>query len=218
MLTDVVELLRTVATSPWAYALLFAVALLDAFFPLVPSETAVITAGVFAVTGEPSLAGVIAVAALGAFAGDHVAYALGRTSGGRLARRRRFPRDALGRHGGTILITARFIPGGRTATTVAMGAMRYPRRAFAGFDAIAVVCWATYAALLGYLGGNTFEDDPLRGVLLGLAAGLGVSVLISAGRYIIRRAKRDPAPVPRRTVRYGQDLRANRRSAHVMDR
>jgi membrane-associated protein len=203
VLTDVVDLLRDAAASPWVYAIIFAVALADAFFPAVPSETAVITAGVFAVTGEPSLAGVIAVAAAGAFAGDHVSYFLGRASGGRLARRRRFPRQAIARHGATILITARFVPGGRTATTAAMGAVRYPPRAFAGYDAIAAVCWATYAALLGYVGGSTFADDPLRGVLVGLAAGLVVTILF---------------PVVRRTVGYGQGLRLDRRGAHVVDR
>jgi membrane-associated protein len=218
VLTDVVDLLRDAATSPWVYAILFAVALLDAFFPVVPSETAVITAGVFAVTGDPSLAGVIAVAAAGAFAGDHVSYVLGRASGGRLRRRRRFPRRTIARHGATMLIAARFVPGGRTATTLLMGAGRYPRRAFAGYDAIAVVAWATYAAMLGFLGGNTFADDPLRGVLVGFAAGLVVSLLLWLGRYMLQRVHRDPAPLPRRTVEYGQSLRLDRRGAHVVDR
>jgi membrane-associated protein len=203
VLTDVVDLLRNAAASPWVYAILFAVALADAFFPAVPSETAVITAGVFAASGEPVLVGVIAVAAAGAFAGDHVSYHLGRASGGRLASRRRFPRDALARHGPTILIGARFVPGGRTATTLALGSMRFPKRTFAIYDAIAVLCWAMYAALLGYIGGGTFEDDPLRGVLLGLAAGLIVTILF---------------PIVRRTVGYGQGLRLDRRGAHVVDR
>jgi membrane-associated protein len=203
VLTDVVELLREWASSPWIYAALFTVTLLDAFLPVVPSETAVITAGVFAATGESWLAGVIAVAAAGAFAGDHVSYLLGRMSGGRLARRRRFPRDAIARHGATILIGARFVPGGRTATTLALGAMRFPKRTFTTYDAIAALCWAIYAALLGYVGGSTFEDDPLRGVLVGLAAGLAVTILL---------------PMARRTFRYGQDLRLDRRGAHVVDR
>ena len=35
-----------VSGSRWSYAAIFAVSLLDAFFPIVPSETAVITGGV----------------------------------------------------------------------------------------------------------------------------------------------------------------------------
>src|SRR5690606_2766908 len=67
--------------SPWIYVAIFLVAALDAFFPAVPSETLVVTAGVFAASGQPSIAMVIAVAALGAFLGDHVSYAIGRFVG-----------------------------------------------------------------------------------------------------------------------------------------
>ena len=45
--------------SPWIFAALFAFAALDAFFPIVPSESLVITAGVFAASGEPNLVGII---------------------------------------------------------------------------------------------------------------------------------------------------------------
>jgi membrane protein DedA with SNARE-associated domain len=56
-------------SSPWVYLVLFGFAAIDAFFPVVPSESLVITAGVYAAAGEPNLAGVVAVAALGASAG-----------------------------------------------------------------------------------------------------------------------------------------------------
>jgi membrane-associated protein len=62
-------------SSWWIYAALFGFAALDGFFPAIPSETLVVTAGVFAATGKPNLYG--AIAALGAFVGDHVSYALG---------------------------------------------------------------------------------------------------------------------------------------------
>ena len=68
--------------SPWVLLALFAVAAIDGFFPLVPSESLVVTAGVFAAcTGEPSLPLVILAAALGAFTGDHVSYLLGAGGG-----------------------------------------------------------------------------------------------------------------------------------------
>ena len=41
-------LVEQAMSSPWLYAALFGLALLDGFFPVVPAETAVITAGVFA--------------------------------------------------------------------------------------------------------------------------------------------------------------------------
>ena len=42
-------------SSEWAYAIVFVFAFLDAIVPIVPSETAVITAGVVAASGDLSL-------------------------------------------------------------------------------------------------------------------------------------------------------------------
>src|SRR4051794_33362392 len=64
--------------SGWAYAIVFLLALLDVVFPVVPSETAVITAGVVASSGDLALPLIIVVAASGAFAGDNLAYGIGR--------------------------------------------------------------------------------------------------------------------------------------------
>jgi len=120
--------------SPWIYLALCAFAMIDGFFPLVPSESLVVSAGVFAATGEPNLVAVIGVAALGAFAGDHISYLIGRTAGGRLGSGSR-KAAALKRggrlladRGGTILIVCRYIPGARTAITLTAGATRYPLR------------------------------------------------------------------------------------------
>jgi membrane-associated protein len=89
----ILPLVEDVMSSPWIYLVLFAIAAIDGFLPVVPSEASVLTAGVFAASGETSLPLVILVAALGAFAGDQVSYALGRLAGPRLGRGRR-PRGA----------------------------------------------------------------------------------------------------------------------------
>ncbi len=204
VLTDAMELLRDAVGSPWVYAVIFAVTLVDAFLPLVPSETAVITAGVFAAaTGEPSLVGVIAVAAVGAAVGDHVSYAIGRASTHRQHRWTTvgthrhavfdWGRRAIGRHGAGILITTRYIPGGRTVTTLLMGATHYPRRVFAAWDAVAAISWAMYAAAIGFLGGRAFEDEPLRGIVLGLVLALCLSILVEVGRRLRYRASKGRA-------------------------
>jgi len=98
---------------------------------VVPSEASVITAGVFAAAGDPSLPLVIVVAALGAFAGDQVSYAAGRLAGpGRYERarpggRRRAALDraraALAARGGVIIVVSRYVPAGRTAVTLTAG-------------------------------------------------------------------------------------------------
>ncbi|TDC78450.1 DedA family protein [Micromonospora sp. KC606] len=193
----VLDLLRHTVTSPWVYLVIFVVTAVDAFFPAVPAETVVITAGVFAASGEPDLAAVIVAATLGALVGDHVSYAIGRAGGAhRLARlpagsRRRassdWARRAVDQRGGSILTTSRYVPGGRTAVTLTMGALRYPPSRFLLFDAIASLSWGAYCALLGYFGGLAFERDPVRGLLVGLGLSLAVTGLLELVRWLSHR-------------------------------
>jgi membrane-associated protein len=183
--------------SPWIYLALCALAMVDAFFPVVPSESLVVSAGVFAATGEPNLVGIIAVAALGAFAGDHISYMFGRTAGGRLARsaqpgsRKAAALERGGRllddRGGLILVVCRYIPGARTAVTLTAGAVAYPLRSFSFFDGIAALSWGAYSALIGYLGGAAFEDAPLKGLALGLGIALSVALSVELVRHLRRR-------------------------------
>jgi membrane-associated protein len=185
--------------SPWVYVALFAFAMIDGFLPAVPSESLVVSAGVFAASGEPNLAGIIAAAALGAFAGDHISYLLGRTAGGRLLRRAQpgsrraaaLERGArlLDDRGGTILIVCRYIPGARTAITLTAGAVAYPLRTFSFFDGIAALSWAAYSALIGYVGGGAFEEEPFKGLALGLGLALTVALAAEVVRHLRRRAQ-----------------------------
>ncbi|WP_242894944.1 DedA family protein [Actinomadura litoris] len=199
----VVDFLHTAVTSPWFYLALFAVAALDGFFPVVPSESMVITAGVYAASGRPEPVLVVVLAALGAFTGDHVAYLIGRGSGGRLTRSLRpgtrrhaafgWARRTMDERGGLILVVARYVPGGRTAVTMTMGVIRYPLRSFTPFAAIAAVSWAVYGTLLGYLGGVAFEDDPIKGVAVGLGLALAVTGVVEGVRFLRHRRARGGA-------------------------
>src|SRR4051794_30503398 len=76
------SLVDLVAATPWAYAAILAIAALDAVFPLVPSETTVIAAGVLAAAGELELPLVVAAGAAGALGGDSTSYAAGGRLGG----------------------------------------------------------------------------------------------------------------------------------------
>jgi membrane-associated protein len=183
--------------SPWLYLALFAFAAIDGIIPAVPSESLVITSGVFAATGQPKLAGIIVAAAAGAFAGDHVSYLLGRTAGGRLLARvtpgsRKAAaferaRRMLAERGGTILIVCRYIPGARTAITLTAGAVAYPLRSFSPFDGIAALSWGTYCALVGYLGGAAFENEPFKGLALGLGLALTATFTVELVRHLRSR-------------------------------
>ncbi|MET7965830.1 DedA family protein [Micromonospora sp. NPDC005305] len=196
---DVLDLLHQTVTSPWAYLVIIVVTAVDAFFPAVPGETVAITAGVFAAGGEPNVVGVIVAAAFGALLGDHISYAIGRGGGARrLARlpadsRRRasseWARRAVDRRGGIILTTSRYVPGGRTAVTLTMGAVRYPFRSFVMYDALACGTWGTYCGLLGYFGGLAFEHNPVHGLLAGVGLSLAATGLFELARWTRRRAR-----------------------------
>ena len=187
-----------VSGSPWTYAVILAVAAIDALVPLVPSETTVIAAGVLAGAGDLALGLVIAAAAAGAYAGDTSAYGLGRRFDGRLdrllfgdakgARRRAWAERTLERHGAPVIVGARFIPGGRTATMVTSGLVGMRWRRFAVFASSAAIIWASYAALLGYLGGRAFEDNVLWALLAGFGVAAVTFLAVEGGRRIRARS------------------------------
>ncbi|GAA3956242.1 VTT domain-containing protein [Actinomadura viridis] len=197
------DVLHAAVTSPWFYVALLVVAVVDGFFPVVPSESMLITGGVYAATGEPELWLVIVVAAVGAFVGDHVSYLLGRGSGGRLVGRLRpgsrwlgglvWARGVLAERGGLILVVARYLPGGRTAVTFTMGAVGYRLRSFSLFALVAAVTWALYGGLLGFVGGSAFEDDPVKGVVMGIGLAVSLTVVVEVARWVVRRRRRGRA-------------------------
>ncbi|WP_219415924.1 DedA family protein [Pseudonocardia nigra] len=162
-------------------------AVVDALLPVVPSEALIITAGVAAAAGSQDLPAVIAAAALGAFIRESGAYAIGRWFGPAV-RRRLIPGTAraatfghvertLAGRGGLILLTARYIPAGRTVAALAAGATRFSTAQFAGYSAVGATMSAAYVALLGYLGGAALANDPLAALLVSLAIGSGITAL-----------------------------------------
>ena len=187
--------------SGWAYLILFLFAFLDALVPIVPSETAVITAGVVAASGDLSLGLIIPAAAAGAFLGDNTAYLIGRRFGGRATerffsgekakQRLGWAEEQLDERGGELIVIARFIPGGRTAVTLSAGTLGYPWRRFVVFDLAAAFLWASYAALLGYYGGRTFES--FWGLVVALTTAFAIAGGIELFRWVQRRRRKRPS-------------------------
>jgi membrane-associated protein len=196
----VFDWLTQVQASPWTYLAVLGACALDAVLPIVPSEAVVIAASVLATKGELSIWMIALAAAAGGFLGDTGSYLLGRTAGASAAqrlfrspkakRRLRWAGEALNRHGATIIVVARFVPGGRTATTFTAGTVRLPWPRFAAADAVGASLWAAYAAGLGYLGGETFERRPLYAFLFGLGVALLVALVVEAARRLRRRSAR----------------------------
>jgi membrane-associated protein len=210
----ILDLVHDVMHSPWIYLAVFVLATLDGFLPAFPSESVVIAAGAFAAAGAPNLWLLILIAALGAVAGDHTSYLLGRMAGRPMLARTRpgsrrhrafgWASMALDRRGGLVLVVARYVPGGRTATTLTMGTVGFPLQTFSRFDALAGSSWAMYSACVGYLGGLAFEKEPLKGVLLGLGLAISVTVVVELVRHLVSRRR------PRATLSPEPGLRSAR--------
>jgi membrane-associated protein len=181
--------------SSWTYLLLFGICVGDAVFPAFPSETALIVCGIQAARGDLSLEWVILCGAAGAFLGDNLSYAIGRWLGHPVAgrffsgetaeRRLDWARNFLKERGSYVLIVARFVPGGRTATTFTAGLvhMRWLMR-FAPAVFVAAIIWSLYGSLLGYLGGRVFENHPIYALLVALGVAAAITVAVEGWRRV----------------------------------
>ena len=185
---------REVSGHWWTYLIVFGACELDSLlFFLVPSEGVTIAAGVLAANGDLAIWFVVAAAAVGVFAGDNMMFFIGRFAGDRVAgwicrheRGRRWleeGRQLIQRHGETVILAGRFIPGGRSAATFSAGMLDLPWRRFAAADAIAAVVWAVYASMLGYLGGSAFQNTFWKPFVIAL----GVAFLVAGAAELWRR-------------------------------
>ena len=199
-ISDITDTLGDWAANWWFLGVIFGIAFLDSIVPVVPSETTVIIGGVAVSIGEaPYLLWMVIVAGgVGAFLGDNAAYTIGRSFAPRLERRaRRRPKfrarldwaeSQIKARGGLLLVTARFIPGGRTVLTVSSGITRQPRVWFMTWVAVACTIWASYAAGLAYVVGKPFENNHTAAFWVAFGTAMSVNVVIELVRH--RRMKR----------------------------
>jgi membrane protein DedA with SNARE-associated domain len=199
------EYLHHLLTSPWILAIVFVVAALDAIVPMSPSEGTVIAVAVAAATtGTPHPALLIAVAAAGAYAGDRTAYHIGNRRGtsaiARLQRNKRgqaayvWTRRLLHRRGAAVLMFARYLPLGRSASTLAAGATGYPLARFRLWTAAGVTVWAGFATATGHWGGTAFESEPWKGMLVAYAAIAAVLAVAEGIRRLHQRSSKHRIP------------------------
>ena len=185
------------SSPPEAYVILWALALGDAVVPILPSEAALITAGLLSVVGDLTLGWVIVAGALGAYCGDSISYGLGRfagrpfqerfLNGKRAERALHWSRDQLEERGGLLLVVARYVPGGRTAATFTCGVTHFPYGRFAAFDALAAISWAVYASVLGYFGGRFFRDHAWVALLVAFGIAGALTLAVEGARRLRNR-------------------------------
>lgn len=197
------EIIMQAIASPWLYLVLFAVTIIDGFFPPVPSETVLVAAAaVAASTGDGNLLLLGLVAAVGAAIGDNIAFAIGRRLGTTRFAWMRRPRvaaafahaqHALDRRSATLILGARYIPVGRVAVNMSAGALDFAWRRFLPLSLVAGISWSAFSLAIGLLAGAWIKDQPL------LSAGLGIVIALVVGLVIDRvaAARRRREPIPR---------------------
>lgn len=191
---DLVTGLTAVAHSGWLLPALPLMIAVDAPFPVLPSETVLMTAVAMAFTDHDAgmLLALFAVAVLGSAVGDLVVYGLGRSShrlvsgsaeGGLAAWMRR---HLLARPG-LALVGGRFIPGGRLVSTAAAGRFGLPVRLFLPWSLASSVVWATYMVGVGRAIEPITGGNPVRCVVAATVLAVLSGGLFALGRWVLRR-------------------------------
>jgi membrane protein DedA with SNARE-associated domain len=197
------------ALDNFGYLAVAALIMLEDFGVPAPGETVLIAAALYAGTGRLSIVAVGVIAVIAAVAGDNIGYALGRYGGRalilRYGRYVRLTSERLAkaeafftRHGGKIVIIARFIQVLRQLNGIIAGlsGMGWPK--FLVFNFIGATLWVAMWATIGYLAGhhiNTIYSYITRySLYLTIATALVVAALIV--RTVLRRRRADVPPQP----------------------
>jgi membrane protein DedA with SNARE-associated domain len=173
------------------YGVIFGFVVLDAVFPVFPSESLLTTASNLAAQSgsDIELWRLVVAGSLGAIVGDSLLYWLSRTLLARHAAEQveRLQRNdkvsrALAVMSGTapqLIVFGRFVPGLRFMIGATMGLSRYPYPRFLLWDAIGGTFWATYTCVFCYLVASIIDDKPL----VSIAASVVVTTCLLALLY-----------------------------------
>jgi membrane protein DedA with SNARE-associated domain len=162
----------------------------------VPGESVLILAGIFAGTKHDlNIFAVVLTAAAAAIVGQMLGYIIGREYGYRLLLRYgpyvriTETRIKLGeylflRHGGKILIIARFVPVLRALAGILAGANRMPWRQFMLANVVGAFAWAAFFGFAAYMLGRQIERFATPMII---AAGIAAVVVIVVGTIFVGR-------------------------------
>ncbi|WP_394215949.1 DedA family protein [Brachybacterium vulturis] len=197
-----------IADAWWVHLMVYLFAAFDGFFPSVPSESTIVTlSSLWSSSGRPSIIVIGLAAWMGAWTGDNLGYLIGSKVGWE---RFRFLREGRGRgaveaadrglqkRALVFLMTARYIPFGRTAVNLVAGAVHYPHRNFWPRSLLSTFVWAVYSCAIGAIAGAWFDDHSLVAITVALFAALVMALVIerlitALHRVLDRRAERREA-------------------------
>ena len=175
-----------------ALALIF----LEDFGVPVPGETVLIIAAVYAGTGRFNVWLVGLIGFLAAILGDNVGFAIGHFGGRPLAERfgkyifltpERLDKTAnfFDRHGGKVIVIARFVEGLRQANGIIAGITGMHWTKFVPFNALGAALWVGVWVSIGYFSGSNIDSIYATATRYEAVFGIVVGVLVLA--WIARR-------------------------------
>lgn len=185
--------------SPWLLPVLVVLIAADAPFPVLPSETLLMSASAaaFGIGDWFGVVGLFAAALTGSVLGDVLVYSLGRGSNRMLHRKLErdgplggWVRRTLFRAPVVALVGARFVPGGRLVSTAAAGRVGLPLRRFLAGSVTSSVLWSGYMLAVGLALGPITGGRPLPC----LAAGTAMAIVTAGVFAIVHRLRLHPQP------------------------
>jgi membrane protein DedA with SNARE-associated domain len=192
-LFGVIAAFDAILHSVWLLPVLVVLIAVDGPFPVLPSETLLMSAAAaaFGTHDLPAVAGLFFASLLGSLVGDVLVYSLGRSSNrilrgaekdcglGAWVRRNLHSRPEMS------LVGARLVPGGRLVSTAAAGRVQLPMRRFLPATAASSAVWSVYMLLIGLVLGPMTGGNPL----LCLGAGIVMAILTGGGFELARRIR-----------------------------
>jgi membrane protein DedA with SNARE-associated domain len=195
-LLDVTHLMNTVKPyiEQYGYWAVFGSILLEDFGLPTPGEAMLIAGALLASHGDLYIIPLLITAWIAAVVGDNIGYAIGRFGGRPLVlrygryvfinqRRLGHAETFFGKHGGIVVVSARFIEGLRQLNGIVAGLAKMSWWRFLTYNALGAALWVGFWGMLFYHigeGASRFADVFKRfefiflGGLLILAVGLGI--------------------------------------------
>jgi membrane-associated protein len=203
-LLDVLASVGHLLYSAWLLPVLVVMIAVDGPFPMLPSETLLMSAATLAFGSHDmgAVAGLFVAAVVGSMIGDVVVFGLGRSSRRvvaltdvRVGISGWVRRHVLARPG-VVLVGARLMPGGRLVSTAAAGRFGLPLRRFLPWSLASSAVWGCYMLLVGLALGPVTGGRPM----LCLAAGVAMAVLTAGAFALAQRLRRWWVPAPARVA------------------
>jgi membrane protein DedA with SNARE-associated domain len=193
----------------YGYLAVLVLVMIEDFGVPVPGETVLILAAVYAGAGRLNIVLVALLGFLGAVIGDNIGFAIGHFGGRPLVERygryvfitpERLDKTTgfFQRHGGKVIVIARFVEGLRQANGIIAGISGLHWARFLAFNALGAALWVAVWCSVGYFSGSHIDSiyNAATRYDTYLAIGVGVVVLAWIARRVYRRRRRATRPGP----------------------